>query len=108
MVLYIALKQDAVPLDNEHSPPQHKQQFYRAPVCEPPNQCFVNHPREACKHRSIPCSQNVYGHTGTLIQMDKEQRASAIYCQTIIMSGSVANQQGIREMKGSVKPSTIS
>lgn len=31
MVLYIALKQDAVPLDNEHSPPEHKQRFYCAP-----------------------------------------------------------------------------
>lgn len=76
-VLYIALKQDAVPPDNEHSPPEHKQQFYCAPVWEPPNQCFANHPQEACKHRSMLCSQYIYGHTGTLIQMHKENRAYA-------------------------------
>lgn len=52
MVLYIALKQDAVPLDNEHWSPEHKQRFYCAPHCEPPDQCFVNHPRGAHKHRS--------------------------------------------------------
>lgn len=48
--------------------------FYCASVCEPQNQCFVNHPREARKHRSTLWSQNMYGHTGTLIQMDKEQK----------------------------------
>lgn len=90
MVLYIALKQDAVPLDNEHSLPEHKQRFYCAPVCERPNQCFVNHPRETCKHRSATCCQNIYGHTGTLIQMDEEHGANTMYCQPIIMSAFVA------------------
>lgn len=75
LVLCIALKQDAVPLDNEHSPLEHKQQFYCAPVWEPPNQCSVNHPQEACKHGSMLRSQWICGHTGTLIQMDEEHRA---------------------------------
>lgn len=73
-VLYIALKQDAVPADNEHPPPEHKQRFYCATVCEPPNRCFVNHPLEACKHRSSRRGQNICGHTGTLARMDKEQK----------------------------------
>lgn len=49
IVLYVALKQDAIPLDNKHSPSERKQRFYCAPAREPPNQCVVNHPQEAAK-----------------------------------------------------------
>lgn len=39
--------------------------------------------------------------------MDKEQRAGAVYCWPVIVSGFVAKWPRIREMKGSAKPSTI-